>query len=119
VIVAGLILRSAWDLVKRSAHILLEGSPDWLDVDTLQADLIGTIHGLEGIHHVHVWSLTPQRLMLTMHAEIAEGDGYQARVLREIKQVLRQRYRIDHSTIEVDVHGCADNPDDAQAGLPH
>ncbi len=119
VIVAGLILRSAWDLVKRSAHILLEGSPDWLDVQALQADLIETIHGLEGIHHVHVWSLTPQRLMLTMHAEIVEGDGHQARVLREIKQVLRQRYRIDHSTIEVDVHGCADNPDDEQAGLPH
>ena len=110
IIVAGLILRSAWDLVKRSAHILLEGSPDWLDVEDLQADLIDSIHGLEGLHHVHVWSLTPQRLLLTMHAEITEGDGHQERILREIKAALKARYRIDHSTIQVDIRGCADHP---------
>jgi cobalt-zinc-cadmium efflux system protein len=109
VIVAALILRSAWELVKRSAHILLEGSPDWLDVDQLQADLISSIDGLEGLHHLHVWSLTPQRLLLTMHAEIADGDGHQERVLLEIKAALRDRYRINHSTIQVDISGCADH----------
>jgi cobalt-zinc-cadmium efflux system protein len=109
VIVAALILRSAWELVKRSAHILLEGSPDWLDVDQLQADLISSIDGLEGLHHLHVWSLTPQRLLLTMHAEIADGDGHQERVLLEIKAALRDRYGINHSTIQVDISGCADH----------
>lgn len=116
IIVAALILRSAWDLVKRSAHILLEGSPDWLDVKELQTDLIGSIPGLEGLHHVHVWSLTPQRLLLTMHAEITEGDGHQERILREIKAALRTRYRIDHSTIQVDIRGCADHPHPAVSG---
>jgi cobalt-zinc-cadmium efflux system protein len=116
IVVAALILRSAWDLVKRSAHILLEGSPDWLDVEELQADLIGSIPGLEGLHHVHVWSLTPQRLLLTMHAEITEGDGHQERILREIKAALRTRYRIDHSTIQVDIRGCADHPHPAVSG---
>ncbi len=117
VIVAGLILRSAWELVKRSAHILLEGSPDWLEVEALQQDLISSIDGLEGLHHVHVWSLTPQRLLLTMHAEIAKGDGHQERVLREIKMALRDRYRISHSTIQVDISGCADSLEtDAVAG---
>jgi cobalt-zinc-cadmium efflux system protein len=116
IVVAALILRSAWDLVKRSAHILLEGSPDWLDVEELQADLIGSIPGLEGLHHVHVWSLTPQRLLLTMHAEITEGDGHQERILREIKAALRERYRIDHSTIQVDIRGCADHPHPAVSG---
>jgi len=119
VLVAGLILRSAWELLKRSAHILLEGSPDWLDFGELQADLISSIDGLEGLHHLHVWSLTPQRLLLTMHVEIAEGDGHQERVLREIKVVLRDRYRIHHSTIQVDISGCADRAESNSMASGH
>ncbi|HEX7718535.1 MAG TPA: cation diffusion facilitator family transporter, partial [Woeseiaceae bacterium] len=70
IVVAGLILRSAWQLVGRSAHILLEGTPETFDVERMQQSLITAVPQIDSIHHVHVWGLTPQRLMLTMHVSL-------------------------------------------------
>jgi cobalt-zinc-cadmium efflux system protein len=109
VAVAFLILRSAWTLVKRSAHVLLEGAPDWLDVDEMQDRIVANIEGVQGIHHVHVWGLTPQKLMLTMHLDLDGSVHSQARVVRDVKDYLREKYGIDHSTIEVEIDGCADH----------
>jgi cobalt-zinc-cadmium efflux system protein len=57
--VAMLILKSAWSLVRRSAHVLLEGAPDWLDVPAMQERIIAQMPQVAGVHHVHVWGLTP------------------------------------------------------------
>ena len=107
--VAFLILRSAWVLVKRSAHVLLEGAPDWLDVADLRDQIAAKVPGVEGIHHVHVWGLTPQQLMLTMHLQLAEDAPSQSAVVRGVKECLRDEYGIGHSTIEVEIDGCADH----------
>ncbi|MDH3549092.1 MAG: cation diffusion facilitator family transporter [Gammaproteobacteria bacterium] len=107
--VAFLILRSAWVLVKRSAHVLLEGAPDWLDVADLRDQIVAKVPGVEGIHHVHVWGLTPQQLMLTMHLQLAENAPSQSAVVRGVKEYLRDEYGIGHSTIEVEIDGCADH----------
>ena len=111
--VAFLILRSAWELVKRSAHVLLEGAPEWLDVAAMEKELTDTVPAVEGIHHVHVWSLTPAQCLLTMHARVNEGGGDvdHTRVLRDLKKVLRERFGIDHATIEIDGEECADGTD--------
>ena len=107
--VAGLILKSAWALVKRSGHVLLEGAPDWLNVDTMQERIVAAVPAVSGIHHVHVWGLTPQQLMLTMHVSLGESVESQSDVIRRVKSVLRNEYGIGHSTIEVEVDGCADH----------
>ena len=109
VAVAMLILRSAWSLVKRSAHVLLEGAPDWLDVADMQERIVANVPGVSGIHHVHVWGLTPQQLMLTMHVALGDNVASQSVVVRGVKDFLQQEYGIGHSTIEVDVDGCADH----------
>jgi cobalt-zinc-cadmium efflux system protein len=109
VAVAGLILRSAWTLVKRSGHVLLEGAPDWLDVDLMQEHIVAAVPDVTGIHHVHVWGLTPQQLMLTMHVSLGEPVDSQSEVIRRVKSVLKKEYGIGHSTIEVEVDGCADH----------
>ena len=109
VAVAFLILRSAWVLVKRSAHVLLEGAPEWLDVADMQARIVDSVPGVHEIHHVHVWGLTPQQLMLTMHVTLADSTDSQSAVLRAVKDYLREEYGIGHSTIEVDVDGCSDH----------
>ena len=109
VAVAFLILKSAWMLVKRSAHVLLEGAPEWLDVEEMQERITSSVDGVQGIHHVHVWGMTPQQLMLTMHITLHEEATSQSEVVRAIKQYLKDEYGIGHSTIEVDVDGCADH----------
>lgn len=107
--VAALILKSAWTLVKRSAHILLEGAPEWLDVKAMQDRIVAGVPGVGEIHHVHIWGLTPQELMLTMHMKIADNVNSQSTVVRDTKQFLKREYGIGHATIEVDIDGCSDH----------
>jgi len=108
VAVAVLIFKSAWSLVKRSAHILLEGAPEWLDVQAMQDRVVAGVPGVGEIHHVHIWGLTPQELMLTMHMSIIDGVASQSDVVRDTKKFMKDEYGIGHSTIEVDVDGCSD-----------
>jgi cobalt-zinc-cadmium efflux system protein len=109
VAVAALILKSAWSLVKRSAHILLEGAPEWLDVDNMQERIVAHVPGVGEIHHVHIWGLTPQQLMLTMHMSVTGRVESQSDIVRDTKQFLKDEYGIGHATIEVDIDGCADH----------
>jgi len=109
VAVAILILKSAWSLVKRSAHILLEGAPEWLDVPAMQERVVAGVPGVGEIHHVHIWGLTPQELILTMHMSIVDGVPSQSDVVRDTKQFMKDEYGIAHSTIEVDIDGCSDH----------
>ncbi len=106
--IAMLILKSAWVLVKRSAHVLLEGAPEWLDVEDMQAKIVTTVPGVSSIHHVHVWGLTPQDLMLTMHVCLAGEAPNPTDIIRAIKDLLGRDYGIGHCTIEVEVDDCSD-----------
>ncbi len=109
VAVAFLILRSAWVLVKRSAHVLLEGAPEWLDLDTMQERIISKVPTVIGIHHVHVWGLTPQDLMLTMHVRLQGAPSNPTECIRHIKEVLKAEYGIGHTTVEIETEDCADH----------
>jgi cobalt-zinc-cadmium efflux system protein len=108
VVVAMLILRSAWKLVQRSAHILLEGAPEWLDIGQMKSKITSQVPAVRDIHHVHVWGLTPQHLMLTMHVTVADAQISTTPVIRQVKSVLQDEFGISHSTIEVECGDCAD-----------
>ncbi len=106
--VSVLILRSGWDLLRRSGHILLEGTPE--DVNPAElARAAATVAGVAEAHHVHVWSLTSGRHLATLHLRIAEGASA-GRALAAVKALLRKRFAIEHSTIEIDL-GPADPGD--------
>jgi cobalt-zinc-cadmium efflux system protein len=106
-LVSALIVRSAWALVRRSTHILMEGTPDGLDVHELRSTLEQRIPAISDVHHVHLWLVGPQEPLMTMHATIIPGAD-QAVVLRQTKAVLQERYGISHATIQIEVDGCVD-----------
>ncbi|MGH8264631.1 MAG: cation diffusion facilitator family transporter [Steroidobacterales bacterium] len=107
ILVAVLIVRSAVALVRKSGHILMEGAPDWFDVERLRAELKGCVNGLIDIHHVHAWCLTTHEPLLTLHARIDErADSAQA--LQEIKNCLAIHFGIQHSTVQIEAEHCAD-----------
>ena len=108
ILVAMLILRSAWKLVQRSAHILLEGAPEWLDIGQMKSKITSLVPAVRDIHHVHVWGLTPQHLMLTMHVTLADSQTSTTPVIRQVKAVLKDEFGISHSTIEVECDDCSD-----------
>jgi cobalt-zinc-cadmium efflux system protein len=109
-VVSALILRSAWALTRESAHVLLEGAPSGCDVRAIEAELIGHIPGLLGIHHVHVWSMTGERPTVTLHAHLASGTRH-GEVIAAIHGRLQQRLRVEHTTVQVEEEGDCETPD--------
>ncbi|GAA0592541.1 cation diffusion facilitator family transporter [Caenispirillum bisanense] len=99
--VALLILRTTLPLLKRTGHILLEGSPEGLDVGRLGDHIARTVDGVEEVHHVHAWMLTPERNLVTLHARVRPGsdDGL---VLRRIHEELRSRFGVGHATVQIE-----------------
>jgi cobalt-zinc-cadmium efflux system protein len=107
ILVALIILRSAWAVTSESAHILLEGTPHHVDLDAVTHDLKDHVEGVEDIHHAHLWSLDGRRSMMTLHAKVANemaGPGVVAR----IKTRLREKHGIGHATVEIEVSDCAE-----------
>jgi cobalt-zinc-cadmium efflux system protein len=107
IFVAVIILQSGWRVVADAGHILLEGAPEELDTRAIGPDLIENVKGVEGVHHVHVWSITQSRRMVTLHAVICENEDSD-QMVRNIKARLKQRYGLDHATIEIERGVCAD-----------
>ena len=106
-LVAAIIVRSGWTVVKDSGHILLEGAPPELDTRHIGPDLIANVSGVLGVHHVHVWSITQERRMVTLHACVEEDlDGDQ--MVKAIKQRLHDAFGLDHATVEIEHGECAD-----------
>jgi cobalt-zinc-cadmium efflux system protein len=105
-VAAVLLVPSTWHLVRRSAHVLLEGTPEGLDLQRLRTELGAAVPGLKDIHHVHAWSLTADKPLLTLHGTIqddAEGEA----VLRQVKRHL-EVVGFDHSVVQLE----RDCPDD-------
>ncbi|HEY0835831.1 MAG TPA: cation diffusion facilitator family transporter [Azospirillum sp.] len=107
VLVALLILKGAWTVVRQSAHILVEGTPAGIDPDDLRRALHDAAPEVRDIHHVHVWSLTAERRLLTLHAVVAPGADHDA-VLTALRTALRQRFGIDHATVQIETGTCPD-----------
>jgi cobalt-zinc-cadmium efflux system protein len=106
VVVALIILRSAWALISESGHILLEGAPDHIDIGAVARDLAGHIDGVIDIHHAHAWSLDGRQTMMTLHARIADTASGPA-ITALIKQRLADTHRVGHATIEIEHGDCA------------
>lgn len=103
--VALLVLRSAWFITRQSAHILMEGAPQNLDPAAIGSDLLNTIEELEDVHHIHIWCLTQERPLVTLHARIKdEADPDQ--MLKTISSRLLDRFQIEHVTVQIEKTAC-------------
>jgi cobalt-zinc-cadmium efflux system protein len=105
VVVALLVLRSAWFITRQSAHILMEGAPGHLQAADIKSDLIDHIEGLEDVHHVHVWSLTQERPLVTLHARV-RADANADELLRAVNKRLFEQFHVDHATIQIEKGAC-------------
>ncbi len=114
VLVSLLILASAWRLLRRSAHILLEGAPEGVDADLVSDALKREAAGVRDVHHVHVWQLAGGYHVATLHANADDGAAHD-QVIRSIQAVLLERFRIRHATVQIETQPCP-NGDCGNAG---
>lgn len=107
-VVAALMIRSGIRIARESAHILLEGTPEGLDAEIVERTLRAAVPQLDAIHHLHSWSLTDERPMVTLHALIKQGtDSDQC--IKDIALALERSFNVSHATIQVE-HECCDGP---------
>jgi cobalt-zinc-cadmium efflux system protein len=108
VLVALLIIKSGWSVVKKSAHILLEGTPANIDETTVKQQLTQAIPSVIDVHHIHVWSLTNDIKLMTLHVQVNEIQ-HETDVLKSIKTILLEQFNIQHTTIQVEHLPCPDD----------
>lgn len=110
-----LILWNAWTIVAETVEILMEGVPRDIDMSQMVRDLL-RIPAVLSVHDLHVWSLSRSLRMLSAHIvteDMSIADG--AAVLATIKEVVRQRYGIAHTTLQMECTGC--DPDHLYCSL--
>jgi len=106
-IIAILIVISATRLFRETIMILLQFTPQSVDFDAVVADMT-TVKGVDGVHHVHLWSLCSDINVLDAHVYSCERDVEKIELMKqEIKERLK-KYRILHSTLEFECEECKD-----------
>ncbi|GKX33029.1 MAG: cation efflux protein [Rhizobiaceae bacterium MnEN-MB40S] len=101
VFVAVLVLRAAYTIVRKSSHILLEGTPEDVDAGDIAEQLAGMTPGVEEIHHVHIWSLTSDKPVVTLHAVVSD-DVDRDKVLAALQTALAETFGLAHATIQLE-----------------
>ena len=98
--IAALILASSVRLVREPFDVLMEAAPPGVDVQAI-ARAIGTVAGVREVHDLHVWSVTPGFEALAAHVVVGrDRDRDLAR--REVEFLLRERYGIEHTTLQME-----------------
>jgi cobalt-zinc-cadmium efflux system protein len=103
------ILPRAWRLGRRAVRILVQAAPEDMDVGALRINL-EQIEGVVDVHDLHVWTLTTDMPVASLHLMVADGTDPH-RVLDQARSLLSDRYGVSHATLQVepDTHvGCAE-----------
>ncbi|BDX32324.1 putative cation transporter [Mycobacterium antarcticum] len=102
-VVAALMARAGWGLVRESGRIFLEAAP--ADADpTVIGPRLATIPDVVEIHDLHVWQITSGQSSLSAHVLVAPGIDCHA-VRDRIEAALHDDYDLDHTTLQVDHAG--------------
>ena len=103
-----MILRGAVLLVKESLNVLLEAVPKELDLMEVQRS-VQSLPGVKGLHHIHLWTITSSMYALSAHILIEDVMmSHTAKIIQEINQLLLKKFRIAHTTIQLECENCAE-----------
>ena len=109
VLIGVIILVGAAQILREAIHIFLEASPAHIDMDELVAEIVA-LPGVEGIHDLHVWSITPSIHALSCHLLVENQTISQGCLLLErVNELLADRFAIGHSTIQMETDVCDPN----------
>ncbi len=98
-----LVLASSWRLLRESTNILLEGTPRGVDAEEVGRKMAGA-PGIQEVHDLHIWTITSGFPALAAHVLVDHHEDCHAR-RRELEELLKQEYSIEHTTLQVDHAG--------------
>ncbi|MBI3151180.1 MAG: cation transporter [Chloroflexi bacterium] len=106
VLIGLFIVWNAWGILRQSIHILLESTPENIDMQEM-VEKINTVDGVLGVHDLHVWSINENLRMLSAHVvtdNISINDGLA--IQQNINELLAHGFNIQHATLQMECEGC-------------
>ncbi len=106
------IIPRTWKLLQEAVGILLEGTPSHLNLNEVRAAM-ESVPGVEAVHDLHVWSITSGVDAMSGHVCV-DGTTTSADVLRKLNEVLKERFKIGHTTIQIEEEEYGQSCDEAR-----
>ena len=100
-LMAAIIGVGAYRLTKESGHILLEGVPAGYEIQGIASDLESQFRYLTAVHHIHLWAISEEQVVMTLHAKTDLSHINDA-TLFEIKQYLLEVHKVHHVTLQLE-----------------
>ncbi len=95
-----LILYSSWGLVKESIEILMQSVPKGIDIEEVQRAM-EQVSGVTKVHDLHIWAVTSGVSTLSAHVVVNGREDFH-QVLNELEAILRERFNVEHTTIQLE-----------------
>lgn len=117
-VVAALMAKAGWGLVRDSGRIFLEAAPAGLDPDAIGSELASE-PGVAEVHDLHIWEITSGQPALSAHVLVAPSEDCHV-VKQRIETLLRERHHLGHTTLQVDhLDSSSKDPEDEHCDNSH
>jgi cobalt-zinc-cadmium efflux system protein len=118
-VIAALIVWTAWDVMREALNILLEGLPRGITLPDV-TDALCACEGVLNVHDLHIWSLGSATHALSCHVVIDDvPPSASDAILQRLNAVLARRYRIYHTTVQFEHVGCSISAYGCAIPVPH
>jgi cobalt-zinc-cadmium efflux system protein len=108
-LIAGMLLFATFRIIAEALHVLLEGVPPGIDLAAIEASL-RKVGYVQAVDDLHVWAISSEYIALSCHLVIDDDDLKDSRQMVEnAKELLKERFGIDHSTIEIELKDCLEH----------
>ena len=101
VFIGVLILVSSWSLVRDCLSVLMQAVPKGIRLEEVRRT-IEAVEGVSKVHDLHIWAVTSDIFTLSAHAVVESGGDFHE-VLNGIEDTLKERYNIEHTTIQLEI----------------
>jgi cobalt-zinc-cadmium efflux system protein len=106
VVIGIFLIRGSWSVVKDAVHVLLEGVPEGLDMEKVRKAILDTPN-VKNADDLHAWAISSHDSALSCHITIEKCTLEESiKVVKDIKDKLREVFHIDHATIETELVDC-------------
>ncbi|MGB0347069.1 MAG: cation diffusion facilitator family transporter [Balneolaceae bacterium] len=107
IFIGGYILWHSYHMLRETIDILMESKPDHLNLEDLEAKM-HSVDEVCGVHHLHVWRLDEQQVLLECHVVIEKEDVMRMEEVKsKLKKILHDDFHITHSTLEFEFEPCS------------
>lgn len=103
------IIKESWEIISKAVHILLQGTPENIDINQIEQEL-AQLPTVRNIHHVHVWQTNDADIHFEAHVNLAKDllVSQAAQVSHQIEETLHHSFDIEHVTLQLEYDCCPD-----------